>query len=84
MPQLALYLGVSYLHVGDPALAEQTLSAARRSAPPDLIEEVDWYLALARVRAGNVATARDDLERLCRRSGDFAPQACAGLIELGR
>jgi hypothetical protein len=82
LPQLGLYLGVSYLYLGDHLKAERTLSTTRPLVAEAMQPEVTWYLALAHVRAGQMAAARDELDGLCRGQSEFAGRACAGSLEL--
>jgi len=82
MPQLALYLGVCYLHLNDAARAAEILSTARENAPSELVDDVDWYLAIADARAGNLPRARAELNRLCDGGSDVALKACLAAAEL--
>jgi hypothetical protein len=50
----------------------------------DLNDEVDWFLAIARLRAGDRANARVLLEGVCTRAGARSARACAGMAEIAR
>lgn len=83
LPQLAVYLAVSYLHIGDPAAAERTLASAR-GLSGDAAGEAEWFRALTLARLGESARARVEFDRLCQGSGARALQACAATFELDR
>jgi tetratricopeptide (TPR) repeat protein len=84
IPQLGLYLGVSYLHVGDYANAERTLASARSRVPEAFRGDVEWNLALAYIGQGQRARAAEGLDLLCRGASDVAGKACAALVEINR
>ncbi len=82
MPQLAVYLGVSYLQLGESRRAAELLSQARASAPGELVDDIDWYVAIAHVRTGDLQTARAELNALCDRGADISLKACFAAAEL--
>ena len=51
---------------------------------PDMDDEVDWYLAIARIRAGDRAGARVLLDALCKGQGARSVRSCAGVAEIDR
>jgi hypothetical protein len=78
-------LGALQLREDRNAEAAATLERARRLATdPDMNDEVDWFLAIARVRTGDRDGARALLDALCRRTGARGARACAGLAEIDR
>src|SRR5262245_33499240 len=72
----ALYAGVSYLLTNRAPEAVTLLERARAHAPAELVDEVDWRLALAYVHAGAPNRARDPLTRLCGGRGQYRERAC--------
>ena len=47
-------------------------------------DEVDWYLAIARLRTGDRLGAKLLLEGVCKRGGPRAARACTGVTEIDR
>jgi tetratricopeptide (TPR) repeat protein len=82
IPQIGLYLGVCYLHMGDYANAERTLASARSIVPEAFRADVEWYLALAYLGQGRTAPAAEVFDRLCRSSSEVAGKACAAWLEM--
>jgi hypothetical protein len=80
----AFYAGVSALlaHRASDAVAQ--LERARAHAPAELIDDVDWQLALAYVHAGAADRAREPLTRLCAGTGAYRQRACEGVKLLGK
>ena len=50
----------------------------------DMDDEVDWYLAIARIRTGDRAGATLLLEGVCKRGGPRSARACTGVAEIDR
>jgi hypothetical protein len=76
--ELPFYLGVSRLLSGDAAGAAAALRTARAIGDPAFADDIAWYLAVAGERAGDRATARSELDALCRGTSAYAARACAG------
>jgi hypothetical protein len=79
-PEMTYYLGVCLLLEDRPAEAMAPLEDAVRprltaSAVP--ADEAAYYLAIARVNAGQPAAALPDLTRLCAAGSTVSPRACA-------
>lgn len=66
----------------------EAVASLERARPlktdPGMDDEVDWYLAIARMRAGDRAGARVLLEAVCKRVGARSVRACAGITEIDR
>lgn len=77
-PEVAYYLGVCFLLLGQPADAIEPLEQAGR-----ISSSVDtaYYLAVARVNAGQTQQGRAQLTSLCDAGGSAAPRACAALAQ---
>lgn len=81
----ALALGALQLREARNADALAILERARPlETAPDMDDEVDWYLAIARIRAGDRAGARLLLESICKKTGTRTARACAGVAEIDR
>lgn len=80
-----LALGSLLLRVNRNAESLTVLEAARAlKIDPELNDEVDWFLAIASVRAGDRPNARLLLEGVCKRNGTRGARACAGVAEIDR
>jgi putative zinc finger protein/tetratricopeptide repeat protein len=78
-PEPPYYLGVSLLMLNRPADAIAPLQeAARIVSPPD---DVRYYLAVAQVNAGDIASGVALLRQLCDRKTESSRRACASLQE---
>jgi tetratricopeptide (TPR) repeat protein len=75
VPQYAFFLGVCYLLTErtDPAVAELQKAIAVGESP--YLEEAHFYLAKARLRQGDIAAAREELERTIDRRGRLETEA---------
>jgi predicted Zn-dependent protease len=80
----ALYAGVSYLLSNRAFDAVTLLERARAHAPAELIDEVEWRLALAHVHAGVPERAREPLTRLCGTTDQYQTLACDGVRLVAR
>lgn len=79
----ALALGALQLREGRNAEALAALERARPiKTDAAMDDEVDWFLAMARVRAGDRTGARPLLEGVCKRAGVRSARACAGAAEI--
>lgn len=76
------YRGISLLFLNKPAPAIDELQAAARLADNTFSLDVTWYLAVAQLRAGRLAAARVDLDRLCRTANARTADACDALKKL--
>ena len=74
--EVAFYLGVSRLWLGDASGALPALNAARRVADETFSADVTWYLAVAEERAGQPGAARAELAALCGGRSGYATRAC--------
>jgi TolA-binding protein len=81
--EVALYLGVSRLFLDDPQGAIAVLGAARRVADDAFRADIAWYLAVADERAGDVRSARIELDGLCRGGSAYASRACEAAARFG-
>jgi tetratricopeptide (TPR) repeat protein len=81
-PQFYLAVSLLFLNQNDKAL--ESLSKARSISSDALHDDVSWYLALALNRAGRRDDARQEVEGLCSRSGEYQQMACAAAQELRR
>jgi hypothetical protein len=75
--EVAFYRAISQLSLDDAAGAVASLTAARRLDDGAFAPEIAWYLAVAHERAGDLVSARTELERLCRQTNVYAARACA-------
>ena len=76
------YRGISLLFLNDPNAAVDELQTAARLADDTFSMDVDWYLAVAELRAGRLAAARVYLEPLCRTTNAHTTDACDALKKL--
>jgi TolA-binding protein len=81
-PEAHFYLGVSQLLLGRPSEATTNLQRASELDRGSLADEIRWYLALARVKSGNAASALIELRDLCGKVGEYSERACAGIREI--
>jgi len=74
-PQYAFFLGVCHLLTErtDPAVAELQKAIAIGESP--YLEEAHFYLAKARLRQGEIAAAREELQRTIERQGRLEAEA---------
>jgi predicted Zn-dependent protease len=78
-----LALGALQLRDGRNAEAQASLDRIRPlKTDAGMDDEVDWYLAIARVRMGDGPGARPLLEVVCKRAGPRSARACAGVAEI--
>jgi hypothetical protein len=76
-PAPGLYLGVVHLLRGETAHAVAVLERVPREAEAFWTPHVEWYLAVARERAGQPGSAAGLLRGLCQGKSDYAGRACA-------
>jgi hypothetical protein len=76
------YRGISLLFLNDPNAAVDELQTAARLADDTFSMDVDWYLAVAELRAGRLAAARVYLDPLCRTANAHTADACDALKKL--
>ena len=76
--EVALYQGVSRLFLKDTAGATASLNAASKIGDAAFGNDIEWYLAVAEERGGNLSAARARLATLCR-DGSGDPRACTVL-----
>jgi hypothetical protein len=74
--EVPFYTGVSRLFLGDADGARTALLRAEPLATGALSAEVAWYLAIADLRGGRSAEARERLRVLCQGTGPRAVKAC--------
>ena len=79
--EVLFYQGVSRMLAGDDAAAIAPLEAAARIRNTTFADDVSWFLAVARQRAGR-PTSRAGLVDLCRGPGPHAAAACAAVEQL--
>jgi tetratricopeptide (TPR) repeat protein len=73
-----LYLGISELELGQNAPAQHDLDHAHKLATPDLLTEIDWYLAISDLRLGLQSEALALLQSLCAMNDNIHhARACA-------
>jgi TolA-binding protein len=82
LPEARFYLGVCQLFLNRNQDAVASLKAAASLARKPLVNETNWYLAIAYHRSGQDDDARPLLGRLCRAAGKDSGRACAALAEL--
>jgi tetratricopeptide (TPR) repeat protein len=82
VPQYAFFLGVCHLLTerADPAVAELQKAIAIGESP--YLEEAHFYLAKARLRHGDIAAAREELQRTIERQGRLETEARRLLAQL--
>lgn len=68
---LAYYHALAALQGGNPQQAIQEFEKIKTSFPT----EKPWYLALAKLKAGQITTAKKDLEQIGRSASPFATEA---------
>jgi hypothetical protein len=78
--EVRFYGGVSHLLAGNHALAIDALEAAARLKSAAFADDVAWFLAVARQRAGNQDAAA--FAALCRGQSAYAAAACAAATQL--
>ena len=76
------YRGISLLFLNDPNAAVDELQTAARLTDDTFSMDVDWYLAVAELRAGRLAAARVYLDPLCRTANAHTADACDALKKL--
>ena len=76
--------GVSRLFLHDPERAIAAFKKAEEIGDATFAPHVAWYRAVAEERAGHLAEARAQLEKVCRGTSDRATRACEGMREIGR
>lgn len=76
------YLGVSQLFLNQEAKALDSLKAAKPLADESLQDDVSWYLAVALERSGEPQEARNEVDHLCSRAGDYKEEACRAVVEM--
>ena len=82
LSQAALELGVALLHDGQAAEAAVWLAQAQQV--PDLDAAASFYLGIAQLRSGDLATARQNLERAAARDPQYtvASRYYQGVVEV--
>jgi tetratricopeptide (TPR) repeat protein len=82
IPHYAFFLGACYLltEQTDPAVAELQKTIAIGESP--YLDEAHFYLAKARLRQGDIAAAREELERVIERQGRLEAEARRLLAEV--
>lgn len=78
--EVRFYGGVSHLLAGHHAPAIDALEAAARLKSATFADDVAWFLAVARQRAGNQDASA--FAALCRGQGAYAAAACAAATQL--
>ncbi len=76
------YLGASRLLAGDPRGARAALETARIRIAPARRDELNWLLATAEARSGEVATAMKRLDALCGGTSALRDRACSAVSTL--
>jgi hypothetical protein len=79
--EVRFYQGVTRMLAGDDTGAIAPLEAAARVDDVTFKDDVPWFLAVARQRAGT-PDARAGLADLCRGTGPHAAAACAAVAQL--
>ncbi len=79
--EVRFYEGVSLMLGGNHRAAIRPLEAAARLKSGTFADDVTWFLAVARQRAGH-AEARDNFAALCRGTSSHAAAACAAVTQL--
>jgi hypothetical protein len=80
--EVPFYLGVSRLFLDDNAGAASALERAAGLKAGGFADDVQWYLGLARARAGDGKGARPHFDALCRLDGPRREAACRAVSEL--
>jgi len=80
--EVIFYGAVSWLHDGANESAVRSLERAQVLNDPAFADEVAWYLGLAYHRAGNIAAAHAEFDKLCAGKGAFSARACDAVEEL--
>lgn len=78
--EVRFYGGVSHLLAGDDARAIDALQAAARLKSTTFADDVAWFLAVARQRAGHQDAAA--FAAVCRGQSAYAAAACAAVTQL--
>jgi hypothetical protein len=76
------YLGASRLFLGDTRGARVALETARTRIAQERRDELDWLLATAEARSGEVAAARKRLDALCGATSALRKRACSAVSTL--
>jgi hypothetical protein len=79
MPEPPFYEGVAHLMRGEAGSAAAPLERARAIGGEALNDDIAWYLAIVRERAGKWNEARILLEPLCGTDGAYQAAACVAL-----
>jgi hypothetical protein len=74
--EVFFYQGIARLFLADAPGAIASLTSAAKVADSAFAWDVEWYLAVAEERAGDLAAARVRLTRLCQRADTRAARAC--------
>jgi hypothetical protein len=77
------YLGASRLLAGDAVGARAALDEADRLHAAERHPEIEWLLATALARAGDISAARRRLETICEESSPLRDRACQAAQSLG-
>jgi tetratricopeptide (TPR) repeat protein len=83
-PVMRFYAGVCRLALGHAREAIVDLETVAQTADEDLRAPAEWYLALAHLRANDLAEARTRLQRVAARNGFYRDRAAALLHEVDR
>jgi hypothetical protein len=76
------YRGISLLFLNDVAASIADLRKAQALADETFSSDVAWYLAVAELRAGDSAGARERLQVLCRAAKGHASDACDAIARM--
>jgi len=76
------YLGASRLFAGDSGGARVALETARTRIAQDRRDELEWLLATAEARSGEVVAARKRLDGLCGGASALRQRACSAASTL--
>ena len=79
--EVLFYQGVSRMLVGNDAAAVAPLQAAARLSSATFAEDIEWFLAVARVRSGDLDAAAT-INSLCAGGGAHSSEACAAAAQL--
>jgi hypothetical protein len=83
-PTIFFYRGLSRLALGQAQEAAADLEQVLRLPESELQAPAAWYLALAHLRANDLAAARSNLERIAKTGGFYQNKARGLLAELER